>query len=313
VSSAARSVFLSGLALAVAGSTLFSGKGIVIKLAYRHGVDATTLIALRMLFAAPFFAVAYAWTARGKAPLARADHLRLIGLGLMGYYASSYLSFVGLQYVSAGIERLILYLNPTLVLLMSAAFLGKRIERLDWAALSVSYCGIALAMWQQVKFDSGQLAFGSAAVFGSALLYAMYLVATGELVKRVGAIRLTSYAMLVSTVAVLLQFALLNPLAKLAQPAPVLWLSAINGFFCTVLPVFAIMMAVERIGAGSAALAGMIGPVMTLLLAWLFLGEAINGWQLAGTALVLTGVYFLSMKGLRRSATPAPVIANKEM
>jgi drug/metabolite transporter (DMT)-like permease len=306
-------VFLTGLALAIAGSTLFSGKGIVIKLAYRHGVDATTLIALRMIFAAPFFALAYAWTARSAAPLVRADHLRLIFLGVMGYYASSYLSFLGLQHVSAALERLILYLNPTLVLLMSAAFLGKRIERLDWWALSLSYCGILLALWEQVKFDGGQVAFGSALVFGSALLYATYLVATGELVRRVGAIRLTAYAMLVSTVAVLLHFALAHPLGKLAQPAPVLWLSAINGFFCTVLPVFAIMMAVERIGAGSAALAGMIGPVMTILLAWLFLGETVTGWQLAGTALILAGVYFLSMKGLRRGATPAPVIANKEM
>ena len=307
MTSASRRVFLTGLALAILGSVLFSGKGVVIKLSYRYGVDPTTLIALRMAFAAPFFVLVYAWVARRSPPLARGDHLRLIGLGLTGYYASSFLSFLGLQYVSAGLERLILYLNPTLVLLMSAAFLGKRIERLDWMALGVSYCGIVLAVWHQLRFDGGQVGYGSALVFGSALLYAMYLVMSGELMRRVGAIRLTAYAMLVSTVAVLVQFAVLHPLAALNQPAPVLWLSFINGFACTVLPVFAIMMAVDRIGAGNAALSGMVGPVSTIFVAWVFLGETVSGWQLAGTALVLTGVYFLSLKGLRRRPMPAPV------
>ena len=310
---ASRRVFLSGLALAITGSVFFSGKGVVIKLSYRYGVDPTTLIALRMAFAAPFFALVYAWVARRSPPLARGDHLRLIGLGLIGYYASSYLSFLGLEHVSAGLERLILYLNPTLVLLMSAAFLGKRIERLDWMALTVSYCGILLAVWHQLRFDGGRVAYGSALVFASALFYAMYLVMGGELMRRVGAIRLTAYAMLVSTVAVLVQFALVHPLATLNQPVPVLWLSFINGFVCTVLPTFAIMMAVDRIGAGNAALAGMVGPVSTILVAWIFLGETVGGWQLAGTVLVLTGVYFLSMKGLRRLPMPAPATATKEI
>ena len=196
---------------------------------------------------------------------------------------------------------------------MSAAFLNKRIDRLDWMALGVSYCGILLAVGHQLRFDGGRVAYGAALVFGSALFYAMYLVMSGELMRRVGAIRLTAYAMLVSTAAVLVQFALVHPLATLNQPAPVLWLSFINGFVCTVLPVFAIMMAVDRIGAGNTALAGMVGPVSTILVAWVFLGETVSGWQLAGTALVLTGVYFLSMKGLRRRPLPAPTTATKEI
>jgi drug/metabolite transporter (DMT)-like permease len=138
----------------------------------------------------------------------------------------------------------------------------------------------------------------------------VYLVMSGELVKRVGALRLTSYAMLVSTVAVLAQFALLNPLAALAQPAPVLWLSVFNAFFCTVLPVFATMLAIERIGAGNTALAAMIGPVATIVLAYVFLGETVSLWQLAGTALVLAGVYVLSMKGL--AAKPASQLKEKQ-
>ena len=294
MSTSARRLFLAGLALAVTGSVLFSAKAIVVKLAYRHGVDAATLIALRMLFSVPFFAAALAWSRRGAAPLARADHLRLIVIGLLGYYAASYLDFLGLQYITAALERLILYLNPTIVLLMSAIFLGKRFSRLDIAALALAYGGILLVFLHDVRLEGEGVALGAALVFASAVSYAAYLVMSGELVRRVGAIRLTSYAMCVSTAAVIVQFLVLNPLSALAQPAPVYWLSLINGVLCTVLPVFATMLAVERIGAGRTSLAAMVGPVATIVLAYLFLGEAVSGWQVAGTTLVLSGVYVLS-------------------
>jgi drug/metabolite transporter (DMT)-like permease len=297
--------FTTGLLLAAAGSVLFSGKAIVVKLAYRHGVDAETLIALRMLFALPFFVAALWWTSRGAPRLPLRDHLRIGFIGLLGYYAASYLDFLGLQYITAALERLILYLNPTLVLLMSALFLGRRIMRLDWIALGLSYAGILLVFWHDVSLAGDNTALGALLVFGSALCYAGYLVLSGELVARVGAIRLTSYAMCAASAGVLLQFALMRPLSNLAASAPVLWLSAFNGFFCTVLPVFATMMAVARIGAGNAALTAMVGPVSTIALGYLFLGEAIGGWQLAGTALVLAGVFVLSRKGAAARA-PAP-------
>ena len=296
MSDAKRQVFLLGLALAIVGAALFSGKAIVVKLAYRYGVDATTLIALRMLFSAPFFAAIYLWTAGGAAPMSRGDHLRLIVIGLLGYYAASYLSFLGLMYVSAALERLILYLTPTLVLLFSVLFLSKRLQRVDLVALSLAYGGIVLVFWHDLRVEGRGILMGSALVFGSAICYASYLVMSGELVRRIGAIRLTAYASIVSTVAVLIQFAALNPLASLAQPAEVYWLSLVNGLFCTVLPMFATMMAVERIGAGSTSLAGMVGPVVTIALAHVFLGEPVSGSQLAGTALVLAGIFVLSRK-----------------
>ncbi len=288
--------FTTGLLLAAAGSVLFSGKAIVVKLAYRHGVDAETLIALRMLFALPFFGFALWWTSRNAPPIAGRDHLRIWIIGLVGYYAASYLDFLGLQYITAALERLILYLNPTIVLLMSALFLGRRILRLDWMALALSYAGIVLVFWHDVSIVGDNVALGSLLVFGSALCYAGYLVLSGELVARIGAIRLTAYAMCAATAGVLLQFALMRPVGNLAAVPPVLWLSAVNGFFCTVLPVFATMLAVARIGAGNAALMGMVGPVSTIALGYVFLGEAITGWQLAGTALVLAGVFVLSKK-----------------
>ncbi len=302
VPASARRAFLVGLALAIGGSVLFSAKAIVVKLAYRYGVDAATLIALRMAFSVPFFIAAYCWSSRGRAALMRADHGRLIAIGLLGYYAASTLDFLGLQYITAALERLILYLNPTIVLLMSALFLGKRFGRTDFVALALAYGGILLVFLHDVRLDSDDVTLGALLVLGSAICYAVYLVLSGELVKRVGAIRLTSYAMCVSTVAVFIQFVLLNPVEALAQPAEVYWLSLINGVFSTVLPVFATMMAVERIGASRTSLAAMVGPVATIALAYVFLGETVSGWQIAGTALVLTGIYVLS----RPSNAPAP-------
>ena len=295
MTSSARRVFLVGFGLAIAGSVLFSAKAIVIKLAYRYQVDPATLIALRMAFAGPLFAISLAITSRGAPPLSRADHARLILIGVLGYYVSSYLDFLGLQYVSAALERLILFLNPTLVLLISAVFLARRIRGIDVAALAFAYAGIVLSFWHDVRFEGEHIALGAALVFGSALCYALYLVIGGELVKRIGAIRLTSYAMCVSTVAVLMQFAITRPLAALQQPTPVYWLSLVNAVVCTVLPVFAVMLAVERIGAARASMGSMAGPISTIALAYLFLGERISGWQVAGTLLVLAGVYVLTL------------------
>lgn len=299
--------FASGMALALVGSVLFSAKAVVVKLAYRHGVDAATLIALRMLVAAPFFAWAYAWSSRGKEPLAPSDHARLVVLGLLGYYAASYLDFLGLQYVTAGLERLILYLNPTIVVLLSVSFYGRKLRRADALALVLAYGGIAAAFWHDVHFGGDNVALGAALVFGSAMSYALYLVRAGELVKRLGAIRLTSYAMLVSTAAIAMQFAVLNSPSAIVQPMPVYWLSLLNGVLCTVVPVIATMMAVERFGAASTSMVSMVGPLSTIALAWLFLGEPISLWQTVGTALVLTGIFVHSRSGIGEVARPAGV------
>jgi drug/metabolite transporter (DMT)-like permease len=297
VQSAQRRAFAAGLALAIGGSILFSAKAVVIKLAYRYGVDATTLIALRMVFSLPFFVAALIWSSRGAPPLSRADHIRLVLIGLLGYYAASYLDFLGLKYVTAALERLILYLSPTLVVVLSALFLRKHFGRYEWGALALCYGGILLVFWHDVSLEGGQVLLGSALVFGAAVCYAVYLIISGELVRRLGAIRLTAYAMCVSSVAVFAQFAVLNPMSALRQPYEVYWLSLLNAVLCTVLPVFATMLAVERIGASRASMASMIGPVSTIALAYLFLDERISIWQLAGTGLVLMGIYVLTRAG----------------
>jgi drug/metabolite transporter (DMT)-like permease len=297
VQSIQRSQFAAGLALAIIGSILFSAKAVIVKLAYRYGVDAATLLALRMAFSLPFFIAALAWSSRGALPLSRTDHMRLIFIGLLGYYAASYLDFLGLQYVTAALERLILYLSPTLVVVLSAFVLRVHFGRYEWGALALCYGGIVLVFWHDVSLQGGQVLLGSGLVFASAVCYAIYLIMSGELVRRLGAIRLTAYAMCVSSFAVFAQFAVLNPISALRQPPAVYWLSLLNALLCTVLPVFATMLAVERIGAGRASMASMAGPVSTIALAYLFLDERISIWQLAGTALVLTGIYVLTRAG----------------
>jgi drug/metabolite transporter (DMT)-like permease len=292
----ARSALVGGLAIAIAGAVLFSTKAIVAKLLYRYQLDAVTVIAFRMLFSLPVFAAVAIWQMRTEAPLSVADRWRLVGLGLIGYYISSFLDFLGLQYISVGLERLILFLTPTFVLLITAVFFKRRISLPEWLALGLSYCGIVLVFVHDLGGGKGDAITGSLLVFCSAVSYAIYLLGSGELVRRIGSLRLVSYAMCVSSVACIAQFFVLRPVALLIQPVQVYGLSLLNGVFCTILPVFMTMIAVQRIGAASASQAGMIGPVSTLFLGALVLGEPITAVQLGGTALVFAGIYMLSKK-----------------
>ncbi|MCG2583654.1 DMT family transporter [Massilia sp. TS11] len=291
-----RSSYLAGLAIALGGAILFSTKAIVAKLLYRYQLDAVTVLAFRMLFSLPVFAAVALWKMRREAPLSTADRWRVLGLGLVGYYLSSFLDFLGLQYISVGLERLILFLTPSFVLLMTAFLLKRRVSRTEWTALGLSYAGIVLVFQHDVRGGGWGAVLGASLVLGSAFAYAVYLLQSGELVKRLGSLRLVAYAMCVSSAACIGQFLLLRPAALLVQPLPVYGLSLINGVFCTIFPVWMTMYAVQRIGAPSASQAGMVGPVSTLLLGWALLGEAVTTIQLAGTALVLGGIYLLSTR-----------------
>jgi drug/metabolite transporter (DMT)-like permease len=294
----ARPALIAGLSIAIAGAVLFSTKAIVAKLLYRYQLDAITVIALRMLFSVPVFAAVAIWKMRAEAPLSVADRWRLVGLGLIGYYASSLLDFLGLQYITVGLERLILFLTPTFVLLITALFFKRRIGRMEWMALALSYCGIVLVFVHDLGAGQGDaVVIGSLLVLASAICYAVYLLGSGELVRRIGSLRLVSYAMCVASAACIGQFFVLRPAALLfEQPGAVYGLSLLNGVFCTILPVFMTMIAVQRIGAATASQAGMIGPVSTLFLGALILGEPITAVQLCGTGLVFAGIYLLSKK-----------------
>lgn len=295
-----RAALVAGLSIAIGGAVLFSTKAIVAKLLYRYHIDAVTLIAFRMLFSLPVFAAVALWKMRTGPPLSKQDRWRIVVLGLLGYYLSSYLDFLGLQYISVGLERLILFLTPTFVLLANVVIFKRRVKRAQWAALGLAYCGIVLVFVHDLAGGSGgswsSTFVGSLLVLGSAISYAVYLLGTGEMVSRIGSLRLVAYAMCVSSVACIAQFFLLRPAGMLVQPAEVYWLSLVNGVFCTIFPVFMTMAAVQRIGAATASQAGMIGPVSTLFLGALILGEPVTGVQVAGTGLVLVGIYSLSLK-----------------
>lgn len=293
---AARKEFLIGLAIAVTGAVLFSGKAIVAKLIYLYPVDAITLLAFRMLFSVPIFAGIAIWQGWSAAPLSNPDRIRIVVLGSLGYYLASFLDFLGLQHISAGLERLILFLTPTFVLLLSVFIFKRRISRFEWGALVVSYMGTVFVFLHDVSSGGNNVWLGGAFVLGSAVSYALYLIFSGELLQRVGVLRLVAYAMCVSSVICIGQFLLLRPFSMFLQPLPVYGLSLVNALFCTVLPVFMTMIAVSRIGAGATSLAGMVGPISTLFLAAIILDEPVTGIQLTGTALVLSGMYVLSMK-----------------
>jgi drug/metabolite transporter (DMT)-like permease len=283
-----------GLAMAAAGAIAFSGKAIIVKLAYRHGVDAVTLIMYRMLFALPMFLLLAWWAGRGKPALDARDWRAVVGLGFCGYYLSSFLDFAGLQYITASLERLILYLNPTLVLLLGVVLYKRHVGRRQLLALAVSYAGVLLVFGHEVRFEGGQTWIGAALVFGSAVSYAIYLTYSGEVVRRIGSIRLTGLATSVACLLCLFQFVLLRPLAAAEVATAVLWLSLLNAVVCTFAPVLLVMMAIERIGATLAAQTGMIGPLATIAMAVVILGEPLNAWIVAGTALVVTGIWMLA-------------------
>jgi drug/metabolite transporter (DMT)-like permease len=284
----------AGLLLAAAGSIAFSGKAIIVKLAYRYGVDAVTLLMLRMLLALPMFALMAWWAGRGKAPLERQDWLGVLGLGFCGYYLSSFLDFWGLEYISASLERLILYLNPTLVLVLGWVLFKKRISQRQAVAMAISYSGVLLVFGHELSLAGTDAALGALLVFLSAVTYAVYLTYSGQLVKRLGSLRLAGWASSAACVFCLLQFALLRPLDISLVHEQVLWLSLLNAVVCTALPILLVMMAIERIGPGLTAQTGMIGPMSTLLMGVWILGEPFNAWIIAGTVLVLSGVFWVT-------------------
>src|SRR6478752_6583556 len=290
-----------GPLFAVLGVLGFSFKAILIKLAYAWSpVDPVSLMTLRMLYSAPFF-VAIAWwagRAPGAAPIAGRDWRLLLGLGFIGYYLSSLLDFIGLQYVTASLERLVLFLYPTIVVLLSALFLSQPVTRRAAIALALSYAGIALALWHDIRVtgDPASIALGSALVFASALGYAIYLVAAGGIIARLGSSRFIAWAMLASTAYIVAQFVLTRPPSALRLPISVHALTLAMAVFCTVLPTWMIAESIRRMGASTASLIGSLGPLFTIGFGALLLGEPVNVLQLAGVALVLTGVILVSQR-----------------
>jgi drug/metabolite transporter (DMT)-like permease len=296
---------LSGPMLAVIGVLGFSFKAILVKLAYSMAsIDAVTLLALRMIYAAPFFALMAWWATRreGAAPIARGDWFRLAWLGFIGYYISSLLDFMGLEYITASMERLVLFLYPTMVVLLSMVLFKQRIGGRIVLALALSYAGILLVFAHDIRVgsDPHALWLGGGLVFASALCYSMYLVGVGPVIARLGSLRFISWAMLISSGFVVAQFLAMRPLAALAAPPSIQLLSLAMAICSTVLPTLLIAEAIKRIGANRTSLIGSLGPVFTIALGYWILGEPVHWIQLAGAALVLAGVTLVTLQPKQR-------------
>ncbi|MGA0024395.1 MAG: DMT family transporter [Burkholderiales bacterium] len=287
-----------GIVCVLVSAVAFSGKPVLVKAAYQYGVDTTTLLALRMLFAAPLFALMAWWAGRPEIAITRREVMAITVLGFLGYYLGSFLDLAGLQYISAGFGRLILYLYPTLVLLMSAVFLKLPLRGMQLISLTLSYAGIALVFSAEARLgdDLGLTVLGAALVFGSAITYAAYLVAGSRLVHRFGSMRFSAYASLIATGFVLAHFLAIRPLQALRVDNEVYGLVAVLAVFSTVLPLWLMAEGLKRVGANQASLVGCIGPLATMAFAWAFLGEALTLTQLAGAALVLAGVLIISLR-----------------
>lgn len=287
-----------GIVFAVVGVLAFSVRPILIKLSYgAHPISPSTLLFLRMMLSLPFFAAIGWWLRRQQPALTARDWAGVAGLGVLGYYAASFLDFLGLQYVGAGVGRLILFLFPTLVLLLSFLFLRKAPTARELFALVLSYAGIVLVVSNQVTGEGKLFVFGALLIFASALCYAVYLVAGSQMVKRVGSMRFTAYSMAVATVPAVLQFLLLEqPAAALDLPARVWGYAIVLATFSTLLPVFLQAEALKRIGANHFALIGAVGPVSVALTSALGLGEPFTWVQALGGALVIGGVLLVSLK-----------------
>lgn len=290
-----RRAYLFTMAIAIIGSILFSGKAILVKLSYRYGVSSEVLLALRMILAFPLFWIVYYFSRNYEehTKISIKDLIKLMWLGFSGYFLSSYLDFLGLSYISAGLERIVLYLTPAIVVLISYFFLHKPISRLQWLSIVIGYLGVVLAFIEDLDTKGNDGWLGVGLVFASACLYANYLIFSGEMVKRIGSIRLVTYASSFSTLFGIIQITLISPNELFDQPSEVYILSMINALFCTVMPIFMIMISVKRMGSSLTAQSGILGPVSTLFMGWYFLQENISLFQICGLVLVIISVWLL--------------------
>ncbi len=293
-----KKITLSGFLITLAGAVLFSTKAIFVKLAFRSTqVDAVTLLALRMLFSLPFY-LAAAWMVskkENKQELTTKDWLKVITLGILGYYLSSLFDFIGLQYVSAGLERLILFLYPTFAVLINTFFYKTKLNRVQVIALVLTYLGIGIAYFGELKLDTSnpKFFFGSFMIFLCAVTYSFYLVGTGRMVQKVGVTRYTAYAMLASTVGIFINFLVTHQVGTIPFTAELTWYAIALAIVATVLPSFMMSNGMKSIGSNNVSIITSIGPVSTIIQAHFFLGEQIIMAQVFGTALVIIGVVLI--------------------
>ncbi len=292
---------VAGFLVAFFGAILFSTKAVIVKKAFADvHVDALTLLTLRMLFSLPFY-VTTAFIISSRASnkqMSRKEWCMLIALGLFGYYLSSLFDFIGLQYISAGLERLILFLYPSFAVLINALIFKQAIKRNEVIALLLTYTGIGIAYYGELKIDTSNPNFllGSFLIFLCSITYSIYIVGSGRMIPKVGANKFTTYALLASTGGVFIHYAIRGQYT-IFQTGIELWgYGVLLAVVATVIPTFMLSAALKKIGSNNVAIISSIGPVSTITQAHYILGEEIFPLQILGTGLVLTGVLLLVFK-----------------
>ncbi len=298
LSSMDKKITFAGFIIALSGAIFFSTKAIFVKLAFQSTqVDATTLLCLRMLFSLPFYVFA-AWLVTKKEniqPLSRKDWILIISLGILGYYLSSLFDFIGLQYVSAGLERLILFLYPTFAVLINTYYFKSKISKVQLIALGLTYLGIGIAYLGELQTDTSnpKFFFGSFMIFLCAITYSFYLVGTGRMVQKVGVTRYTAYAMLAATTGIFIHFLVTHKIQEIPFSPTLIGYAIALALIATVLPSFLMSNGMKRIGSNNVSIITSIGPVSTIIQAHFFLGETIHTAQILGTMLVIAGVILI--------------------
>ena len=283
-----------GIGLILLAALGFSAKGIFIKLAYTvQDVDAITLMTIRMLMSIPFFLVVAVFYARDSAsePLQSSDMFHVLYLGFIGYYLSSYLDFNGLHYISASLERLVLYLYPSFVIILTVISVRRAPRKQELFALALSYTGIGLVFALELSIEGQEIITGTLSVLAAALSYAFFMLGSQQAIRRMGAARFTAYSMLAASSMVCIHYLFTNEFQILDMSVDFYLYGLALALFSTVLPAFMMNAGIKQIGASRTAVLTSVGPVLTLLLASSVLGEAIGPLQLLGTVLILFGVY----------------------
>jgi len=287
----------AGIAFAIAGVVLFSSKAVMVKLAYAYAIDSITLLFFRMLFAVPIYvAIVFRKTNKTKNSVTFKDYLWVVAFGVLGYYLASLFDFIGLNYIKAGLERIILFCYPTLVVLFSWLFFRRKPNRAQLFAIVITYMGIALIFWTEIGVSGATVLWGGFLVFLSAVTYALYLVGSGWLIPKFGVLKFTSYAMIVASCCVFIHYGFTGNKALMDFPWEVYALGFAMAIFATVLPSFLVSAAIAKLGASTFSIFGSIGPISTLLLAFVFLNEEITLVQILGMIVVLVGVSLVSKK-----------------
>lgn len=282
--------------MAISGILLFSSKAVMVKMAYQYHIDTVSMLLLRMLFAFPFYLV-IALVKKPEQQATSKDIMWLFFLGFIGYYLSSYFDFLGLQYIKAGLERLILFIYPTMVLLISYLFLKKKITKAQAIGVAVTYLGVVVIFSSELSINHEDgLILGSVLIFLSALTYASYLVGSGWIIPRFGPRLFTSYAMMISCLAVVLHYLIQGNFTFFELPYQVYWIGLAMAIFATVIPSYLISYAIRNLGANNFSIFGSLGPVSTILLAYIFLGEVLTWMQIVGGLVILAGIFLAERK-----------------